>query len=327
MPGSAASRTCRFPPMHLDALPSDDVPEERAPSELDRALASWADRVQADRAQVDRFREVPDGADFYGPVTARFRADPRRTDDPQLDSLLALARRDETWLDIGAGAGRFALPLARHVRRVIALDPSAGMLAALREAAAEHGIGNIDVRPGRWPAAWAERDEAADGQLAVDVALMAHVGYDIELIGPFLDAMEACAGRLCVALLMERQPSASMDAFWPAVHGEARVELPGWPQLVEVLRLRGRVPEIEEVTRARRVFGSVDEVADAARRQLWLEPGSEKDQRLRALAAERAIRGPDGWYIEADDPRVAVVTWVPRHRPGPSGPRGAEAEA
>ena len=37
-----------------------------------------------------------------------------------LDALLALVRSGETWLDVGAGAGRFALPIAR------ALDPSGG---------------------------------------------------------------------------------------------------------------------------------------------------------------------------------------------------------
>jgi SAM-dependent methyltransferase len=313
--------------MHPDAPPSDADADQQGPSELDRALARWADRVRANREQVDRFREVPDGADFYAPVTAQFRADPGRANDAQLESLLALARRDETWLDIGAGAGRFALPLARHVRRVIALDPSAGMLAALGEAMADHGIDNIDIRQGRWPGAWEEGDAAGD-PLAADVALLAHGGYDIEWIGPFLDAMEACAGRLCVALLMDRQPSATVDVFWPAVHGEPRIDLPGWREFVEVLRLRGRAPDIEEVSRARRAFGSVDDVAAFARRNLWLAPGSEKDRRLRDVAAERAIRGPDGWYLEAEDPPVAVVTWVPRHRPGPGGPRGGnEAEA
>ena len=82
--------------------------------------ASWAARVRANAEQVDRFREVPDGTDFYAPVTGLFRADPTRTDEPALDALLRLVRPGERWLDIGAGAGRYALPLAR------ALAPSGG---------------------------------------------------------------------------------------------------------------------------------------------------------------------------------------------------------
>ena len=46
-----------------------------------------------------------------------FISDPARTDDPVLEELLALTLPGETWLDIGAGAGRFALPIARRVWR------------------------------------------------------------------------------------------------------------------------------------------------------------------------------------------------------------------
>jgi ubiquinone/menaquinone biosynthesis C-methylase UbiE len=117
-----------------------DNPDVDTPTDL--ALAAWASRVRENRDQVDRFREVPDGPDFYGPVSSLFRVDPRRTDDKQLAVLVGLSRAGETWLDIGAGAGRFALPLALRVTEdgrpgeVIALDPSTGMLAALREEAA-----------------------------------------------------------------------------------------------------------------------------------------------------------------------------------------------
>ena len=115
------------------------------------AIAAWGDRVRANRDQVDRLREVPDGPDFYARVTSLFRADPRRTSEPVLDLLLAQARPEDTWLDIGAGGGRYALPLALAVREVIAIDPSAGMLAVLRELMQEHAIANVRVIVGRWP--------------------------------------------------------------------------------------------------------------------------------------------------------------------------------
>src|SRR5262249_6852988 len=84
----------------------------------------WADRVRANRAQVDQIREVPD-RDFYAPVSSLFVADARRTGDEALDVLRELARPDDRWLDIGAGAGRYALPLATDVAEVIAVEPSA----------------------------------------------------------------------------------------------------------------------------------------------------------------------------------------------------------
>ncbi|HEY7023439.1 MAG TPA: hypothetical protein VH371_00610, partial [Candidatus Limnocylindrales bacterium] len=87
-------------------------------------MAAWRARVTADKEQVERSREEPDPADFYAPVRDRFRMDPRREDDETVNALLRLSRPDDIWLDVGAGGGRYALPLALHVGRVFAIDPS-----------------------------------------------------------------------------------------------------------------------------------------------------------------------------------------------------------
>ena len=269
----------------------------------------WADRVRANREQVDRFREVGDG-DFYAGTTSLFIADPRRsdTDDVSLAALRALASRDETWLDIGAGAGRYALPLALVAREVIAIDPSPAMLAGLREGMATHGIANIRVIEGRWPLA------AADLALpAADVALIAHVGYDVEAIGPFLDAMERSARRLCVALLMRQTPASVAEPFWPPIHGEARIPLPALAAFVDLLRARGRMPEVHEVEREERHFHDRESTIGFLRRQTWVAVGGAKDRRLEALVDERLVENEDGSVSLRDVPdlRLGVVTWRP----------------
>ena len=212
--------------------------------------SAWAARVRANAEQVDRYREVPDGADFYAPVTGLFRVDPNRDRRTGHSTrCFGLVEPGETWIDIGAGAGRYALPVALALApsggRVIALDASPGMLDALLELQTEHGVTDVEVVQTRWPPS----DRAALARFAADVALIAHVGYDVESIGPFLRAMEAVAGRLCVAVLMERQPASIADACWPPVHGEARVALPALLDFVELLRALGRAPTVEMLTR------------------------------------------------------------------------------
>ena len=235
--------------VHEVTVPGEN-PDVDTPGDL--AALEWAERVRANREQVDRVREVPDDEDFYAPLTARFRDDPRRSDDDVLDVLRSLVRAGETWLDIGAGAGRFALPIALLAGEVIAVDASAGMLAALREGMAEHGIGNVRIVQGRWPME-PERQGGSSGALPgilADVALIANVGYDIEAIGPFLDAMEAAARRLCVAVLMDRQPASVAERFWSAVHGEERATLPGLVDFLDLLRARGASPSLVSLERA-----------------------------------------------------------------------------
>ena len=177
--------------------------------------------MRANREQVERLREVPDGTDFYAPVTSLFRADPTRTDDPVLDALLGLVRSGETWLDVGAGAGRFALPIARALDpsggSVIALDPSRSMLEGLLEIAEDYAVENVRTIEARWPL-----DARAVADFEADVALIAHVGYDVEEIGPFVDALEGAAGRLCVAVLMEQVPASAANPFWPMIPSRSR---------------------------------------------------------------------------------------------------------
>lgn len=274
------------------------------------AETAWADRVRANREQVDRVREVPDGRDFYAPVSSLFRADPRRTDDPVVTALAALTREDDVWLDIGAGAGRYALPLALRVREVIALDPSAGMLAALAEQQAEHGIDNVRTVESRWPPDAATRRALGADPIA-DVALIAHVGYDVEAIGPFVEAMEAAARRSCVAILMERQPAALADPFWPRVHGEERVPLPALPEFVALLGERGRRPVVRIMERTARRFESREELARLVRRQLWIADGGERERRFE-VALDELVVEVDGAFGLRDQPALGIglVTWT-----------------
>lgn len=276
-----------------------------------RLEAAWAARVRANNEQVDRYREVPDEHDFYAPVTSLFRADPTRTDEPVLQVLSAMLEPGETWLDIGAGAGRYALPLARALASsggsVIAVDPSRGMLDALRETAAEHDIANVRVVEGRWP------DVAAMAGPA-DVSLIAHVSYDIADIGPFLAAMEAAARRRCVAVLMERQPSSIADVCWPSVWGEERVPLPALPAFIELLRAHGRSPEVRMMERAPRRFASRDELVGFLRRQLWIADRSAAAARFRAALEPLVEVDEDGGVgLVGQRPLpIGVVTWAPR---------------
>ena len=270
--------------------------------------AAWADRVRANRQQVDQIREVPD-RDFYAPVSSLFVADPRRTGEEALDALVALIEPGDRWLDIGAGAGRYALPLAIRAAEVIALEPSVSMRNALRTGKEEHGLANLRIVPGTWPAALAEMGEPP----VAEVALVAHVGYDVEAIGPFVDAMERAASRLCVAMLTDRSPASVADPFWPIVHGMERVPLPALPELAELLRARGRATEIQRVERAPRTFDSFDGLATFIRRQLWIAEDGEKEQRFRtALASMARERDDDGWTL-ASPPvgAIGILTWLP----------------
>lgn len=265
-------------------------------------LREWADRVRGNREQAERLREGGESSDFYAPVAATFKADPRRQGEPELDYLRSLVRPGERWLDIGAGAGRYALPLALQGARVTALDPSPGMLATLREACTEFAVEGIEVVHDRWPSPAVARH---------DVAIIAHVGYDIEDIGPFLDAMEQHASRLCVAVLLASAPATAAAPAWPLVHGEARTLLPALPDFLAVLLSRGRLPGVWLGERPNQGYATREQALVFLRQQLFIAPGGSKDGRLDAALPDLVRESGGRFVLNVSPVALGVVTWDP----------------
>lgn len=265
-------------------------------------LAEWTRRVRANNEQAERVRERPERPDFYAPVAGSFKVDPRRTNEPALDVLRAMVQPGETWLDIGAGAGRYALPLALAGASVVALDPSKAMLAGLREAMTEFEVGGIRAIEARWP---------TEDPPVADVAFIAHVSYDIAEIGPFLNAMEASARRMCVAVLLSEAPATAAAGLWPAVHGEPRDLLPALPEFLALLLARGKLFNVWLGERGAMGYPSLEAIEGFSRQQLFIEPDGPGARRLHevlpALAYER-----DGRYYLSDRPTpLGIVSWKP----------------
>jgi CTP:molybdopterin cytidylyltransferase MocA/SAM-dependent methyltransferase len=282
-----------------------DNPDVDRPADLVAAIeADWAGRVRRNREQVDRLRETPPDTDHYAPVAGLFRDDPHRRGDDVLERLLAIARPADTWLDVGAGGGRYAFPLALAMREVIAVDPSEAMVDVLEEGKRAHGIVNVRVVAGRWPAA-----AAMLGTLpAADVSFIANVGHDIESIGPFVAALDAAAGRECVAVLQEQPPAAPAAPFFLAVHGEPRAPLPALDDFLDLLVARGTRPDVELLDRPARAWHDRAEILTFLRRQTWVQAGSPGDRRLEQ--ALDAALDPDGAF-RSPPSRVGIVRWTP----------------
>ena len=274
--------------------------------ELHAVELAWADRVRGNREQVDRLRELADPADFYAPVATMFRAEPARSDDAVLDRLLGLARPGERWLDIGAGAGRYALPVARHVGEVVAIDPSDAMLGQLREAMVEfdirehrHGPRPLAARPAgdRHPARRRCRPRGARGlRHRGDRPVPRGDGGGRE---PALRRGDdgALAGH-------DRRPVLAADprrATRPASRRCASSRAGSWLAAGCSRSHSARVPRGDSSSR--------EEAHAFLRRQLWLEPGSDKDRRLGELV-EALPAGADGSVVEATPAAVGVVSWA-----------------
>jgi 2-polyprenyl-3-methyl-5-hydroxy-6-metoxy-1,4-benzoquinol methylase len=270
------------------------------------ALEVWKQRVAAHREQSHKIRSAlgVSEQDRWEPFSAFFKADPRRTDDGEVNRLAQEVTSTTTLLDVGAGAGRFALPLALRCRHVTAVEPSPSMGETLRRLAAEVGIANISLVASPWDAAEVE---------PADVVLSAHVIYSIEDIGAFVMKLAAHARKqVCMPTFM-RPPRARYAPFWPRVHGEDRQELPGAAELVQVLWELGIYPNLEMYAPIPfRPFRDWQRALDALRSRLFVTPDTEQDARLQQAMRELLIETSAGYSIKDLPPgRLALITWQP----------------
>ena len=267
------------------------------------AVAAWRSRVESHHAQSHMVMDASARTDdFWADFAPAFRADPRRADDEALDILLGLAEETSTVLDVGGGAGRFALPLALKCASVTVVDPSEGMLAQLRLAIEEEGVENVSMVRSDWETADVEPRE---------LVLCSHVVYGIADIARFIRKLEHHASRLVALVSFVDDPQAHVSGLWETVHGEPRITLPALPELVNVLWDLEIYPDVVMAPSTRaRTFESPETALEELTRRLFVGDNPVKEERLRAALPHSLERTSDGFVIGGAKPvRQGVITW------------------
>src|SRR4030095_6012184 len=157
--------------------------------------AASVDAVNAQRTRLHG-QQLPD--DRWGGETAqRYRYDPHRSLDANLEVIASYVQREDVLIDVGGGAGRISLPLALRCREVVNVDASAGMLAAFEALAAGAGIQNERaVKSGWWSAGGTEGA----------VPLWSGVTEFLRDIVSFVRKLEAASRRRVLILVWSEPP-------------------------------------------------------------------------------------------------------------------------
>lgn len=225
---------------------------------------------------------------------------------PPLDHLLALVDTETTVLDVGAGWGRFAIPLAGAARAVTAVEPSAALRGFLAENAAVAGIADERLRV-----------IAADWETATvspaDLVLCANVLMPLAELGPFVRKLDAHTSRRCVIIVRATAMDAPLATLWERIHGVpypretthldalAAIDALGIPAQLALL------PSGEIWS-----FETPDRAAQFARDRLWLGPvghDPHADRLLDAWLAAELRRDGERWSVAAPEPRQALIWW------------------
>jgi SAM-dependent methyltransferase len=270
------------------------------------AIEVWKQRVAAHHAQSCKVQAALGVTivDHWETASSFFKADPHRLDDIEVNRLAQQVNHTTTVLDVGGGAGRFALPLALRCRHVTVVEPSPSMRENLHQIAAEASIENITMVAKRWEEAEVE---------PADVVISAHVIYMVEDIQAFVVKLVQHAREQVLMPTFMRPPMARYSPFWYWVHGENRVEPPGAAEFMQVLWEMGIYPDMEmfapEPFRALRDWQTA---LKTLRQRMYVKPDTDADARLQQAMHELLMETSDGYAMRDIGPgRLALISWRP----------------
>lgn len=227
------------------------------------------------------------------------------SDRSRIEGQLAAMRipPGSTVLDIGAGPGTLAVPLALAGCDVTVVEPSAGMRAAMKEYREISGAPEIREIRSRW-------EDADPVEVGTHDVVVASFSLALDDIGLSLKKIDSAAKRSVHLFWFLTLPAWTGVNFslWPELHGSEFAAEPTADLLWNCLCQLGIYPDVtvEHVEKGQRYPTEEEAVADYCRR-LYV-----RNDRQRAIVAsfvhERIIRTGAGFGIPGVS-KTAHIRW------------------
>ena len=262
-------------------------------------VARWRAIYAAHNEQQQRVRSRQ--GDFWAGCSEMFA---RGIDAPDAirDLIIAQIEPGDSVLDVGAGSGRYSIPIAAKAREVTAVEPSPGMGETLQAEAGKRQVSNIRLVPSSW----------LDAQVApTDVVLCAHVLYFTPEVEAFVRKLDEHARRTCLIVIRVDPMQASLAGLFEEIWGEPQAPEPSFIDCYNVLYQMGIAADVT----IRRGGGGPGrfatlEDAEAAAIRFLSPPDDAARAKIRPYLEANLRRTPDGGLaFPRGGPRAALISW------------------
>ena len=256
----------------------------------------WVERwrsLVAERAAAAKGHSDPRYWDRRAPMFARTT---QARSDAFLDVVAPHLSPRKTLIDVGAGAGRHAVPLSERLEWVTAVEPSEGMRALIPHR------DNMTVVASSW-------EDAAVAP--ADLLICSHVLYGVESPVPYIAKMEA-SGQERVFIMLRESPMAHLGAV---VHERMLGEEPRLPRFSDLFMLLvqiGIAPDVNFTSYPNpQRYASIDEALADCQAMIgdrWDE------QKGRAIIAELLEPDADELLFQGAVTLTGIAHWQPQSR-------------
>jgi len=244
-----------------------------------------------------------DGTEFWNKRTKQLEDQRKMNEDA---SMKIISKMDldskSTVMDIGAGTGALAIPLAKLVRHVTAVDPSSSMISYLERNAREENLKNITCVKKTWEDVIPREDVAEH-----DVLVASHSLLMRDMKGA-LEKMDLLARKTVYLITSARRDVGHYNQLWKMLYDKEYCPGPGYVYLYNILYEMGIYAnvEISELV-YNQPFSSQEDAMN-----LWIEnlgaSSPEAEEIVRGYMLERLVE-EDGYFLLKDNVKWAVIWW------------------
>lgn len=232
-----------------------------------------------------------------------FAKPPSETD--YATQLLSIIRPRPHWtvLDMGCGSGALAIPLARRVRAVTAVDFSPRMLSLVDQRCEAEGIDNVITVEGRWEDDWRKLGIAS----SYDLALASRSMVVDDLRASILALDSIARKRVCIVTIIGDGPydRRLFDAI-----GKPLNLGPDYIYNYNMLYQMGICANVTFIEETRNRAYRSPEDAFAAMQQLLHHLSPKEEERLHAYLNEYLVRTNGYWKLSYKKVvKWAVIWW------------------
>ncbi len=221
--------------------------------------------------------------------------------DPLVNFVLQEVNGQDTVLDVGAGAGRWSVALAKVAKSVTAVEPADDMVETLRKAVTATGSTNVQIVQDTW--------EDAIVQVH-DIAICAHSIYFSPDFAAFIHKMDHSARKRCYIALRLPPCDGVIGELSLKIHGRRHDScnaIIGY----NVLYSMGIYANVfVEPYMLRWTDFTLEQAFARAKRRLYLESTDSYDDLIKETLANR-LTHTDNIYTWPDGMRSALLWWKP----------------
>ncbi len=237
--------------------------------------------------RVDWFEELVQQSDRAGMIMSRLKIEP-----------------DYRVLDIGAGPGTTAIPLAKNVKGVTVVEPSNGMLARLKENVAKENLENITYIPKKWEDVEIGNDIEAKGH---DVVIASHSLVMKDIKNALVKINEAVKRSVYIFIVAGRRNEKEGSSLWSLFNREKPGLRPDYIYLYNILYQLGIYANVEIIDANHNMqFPELE--AAVQHYKTWMNVSGADEERLRLYLSGNLVKENGSLWLR-HKLRTAMISW------------------